>query len=229
MSNPDQTRDENRKRLEEYNSSGRRLRTNRRRLAQPTSEGVTPDGRGRDRGDNPENLASKPETQQSIAQKNGADQNAPKKKKSFLDRVLGEKTQPTVPPRGSVDRRNAQGRNGAQRFDKNGNSLGEDGRPLAKDGRPLGKNGKPKRSIVGTLATLFLIGLIIVWIVAPGGFTNVKTSEGMDILANEEIVKERIQVTEGSQIVQMWLEKKYAPTDIEGKTLDASEDRKSVV
>lgn len=230
MSNPDQTRDENRKRLEEYNSSGRRLRTNRRRLAQPTSEGVGPDGRGRDRGDNPETLArkpessaSKPETQQPIAQKNGTDQNAPKKKKSFLDRVLGEKTQPTVPPRGSVDRRNAQGRNGAPRFDKNGNSLGEDGRPLAKDGRPLGKNGKPKRSIVGTLATLFLIGLIIVWIVAPGGFTNVKTSEGVDILANEEIVKERIQVTEGSQIVQMWLEKKYAPTDIEGKTLDASD------
>lgn len=192
MANPDQQRDENRKRLEEYNSSGRRMRTNRRRAVNPMPEdqGVRKDGN--DRGE----------------------MGAPKKKKSFLDRVLGEKTEPTVPPRGGAGR---YGGEGAQR------KLDNKGNPVDKNGRPLGKNGKPKRSIFGTIFSIFLIGLVLVWIFFPSGFTNVKTSEGMAVLANEDIAKERIQVTEGSQIVQIWLEKTYVATDIEGEKLDASD------
>ncbi|QRV02977.1 ATP-dependent zinc metalloprotease FtsH [Arcanobacterium phocisimile] len=62
-----------------------------------------------------------------------------------------------------------------------------------------------------------LVGTGLFWLFAPGGFTAVKTSEGIAILESSEVAKERIQVTDGTQIVQVWLDKDFTPHDLEGK------------
>ncbi|SDU77829.1 ATP-dependent zinc metalloprotease FtsH [Arcanobacterium phocae] len=86
--------------------------------------------------------------------------------------------------------------------------------------KPDGKDDKKKRpfrSIVSYIAVVLLIGTGIFWFFAPGGFSPIKTSEGIQILEKSEIVKERIQVTDGSQVVQVWLAKEFTPHDLEGK------------
>lgn len=89
-----------------------------------------------------------------------------------------------------------------------------------KSGKDDSKQPPARRKFFSFLTTAALIGLLVFWLFAPSGFTPVKTSEGMEILASSEVSIERIQITDGSQIVQIWLEKEYTPTDIEGKEQD---------
>ncbi|MDY5584678.1 MAG: ATP-dependent zinc metalloprotease FtsH [Arcanobacterium sp.] len=67
---------------------------------------------------------------------------------------------------------------------------------------------------------LGLIGLTVFWFVNPGGFSSVKTSEGKEYLKTAEI--DRIQVTDGSQIVQIWLAKEVTPTKNDGTKMSAT-------
>ncbi|WP_423838578.1 ATP-dependent zinc metalloprotease FtsH [Trueperella bernardiae] len=65
------------------------------------------------------------------------------------------------------------------------------------------------------MSALTVGAMLIFFFFNPAGFTQVKTSEGRQILQSQSI--ERIQVTDGSQIVQIWLKDDYKPTDLEGK------------
>ncbi|QJC22630.1 ATP-dependent zinc metalloprotease FtsH [Arcanobacterium buesumense] len=64
---------------------------------------------------------------------------------------------------------------------------------------------------------IFVLVSGLIWFFAPGGFTTIKTSEGVAILENSELDKERIQVTDGIQVVQIWLDQEFIPHDLEGK------------
>ncbi|MCI7551431.1 MAG: ATP-dependent zinc metalloprotease FtsH [Arcanobacterium sp.] len=72
-----------------------------------------------------------------------------------------------------------------------------------------------RRGIVSAIVFILLGSIFAVWLINPGGFTAVKTSEGISVLETQKI--ERVQVTNGSQIVQVWLDQEYTPTDLEGK------------
>ncbi|MCI6573833.1 MAG: ATP-dependent zinc metalloprotease FtsH [Arcanobacterium sp.] len=61
---------------------------------------------------------------------------------------------------------------------------------------------------------------MFVWFVNPFGFTAIQTSEGLQILEKQEL--ERVQVTAHSEVVQVWLEKDYTPTDIQGNKMPAT-------
>lgn len=79
---------------------------------------------------------------------------------------------------------------------------------------------KPKRRPMwAMLVGLVLLSLALFWFFNPTGPTTIKTSEGISVLQEEKI--ERVQITEGSQIVQVWLEKKYTPHKFDdGKKMD---------
>ncbi len=81
--------------------------------------------------------------------------------------------------------------------------------------------GRKRRSFWIMMIGVTLAALGLFWLLNPSGFSTVKTSEGMEILQSEQI--DRIQVTDGTQIVQVWLEKEYEPTDIEGKKQDPTD------
>lgn len=96
------------------------------------------------------------------------------------------------------------------------------------DNKPGGKGGKDgdkpqKRPVFFTILGLAMLGIGLFWLFAPAGFSTVKTSEGISILQDADITKDRIQVTDGSQIVQVWLDKDYTPTDIEGEKQDPTD------
>ena len=74
---------------------------------------------------------------------------------------------------------------------------------------------KQRRIFWGIMSALTVGAMLIFFFFNPAGFTQVKTSEGRQILQSQSI--ERIQVTDGSQIVQIWLKDDYKPTDLEGK------------
>ncbi|MFP7696303.1 ATP-dependent zinc metalloprotease FtsH [Trueperella sp. LYQ143] len=69
------------------------------------------------------------------------------------------------------------------------------------------------------LAVAVAVGVFL--FLRPEGFTDVKTSEGFTILQKQAI--EHIEVTDGSQIVRIWLEKDYRPTSLEGDELDPTD------
>ncbi|WP_455951232.1 ATP-dependent zinc metalloprotease FtsH [Arcanobacterium haemolyticum] len=96
----------------------------------------------------------------------------------------------------------------AEEADKKANNKNRD-----KDG----KKKSPFKSAVSFIAVALLIGSGLFWFFAPGGFTSVKTSEGISILQDADRAKERIEVTDGSQIVRIWLDKEFTPRDLEGK------------
>ncbi|VEI13653.1 ATP-dependent zinc metalloprotease FtsH [Trueperella bialowiezensis] len=101
---------------------------------------------------------------------------------------------------------------------KSGEGKNNDGeKPDAND---KGDSNKKRRRLWIVTAGLLIAGIILFFVLKPGGFTPVKTSEGKQILATQEI--EKIQVTDGSQIVQIWLENDYKPTALDGKELDAT-------
>lgn len=77
---------------------------------------------------------------------------------------------------------------------------------------------RQRRIFWGILGALTLGAVLIFFLFNPGGFTQIKTSEGRQILQSQSI--ERIQVTDGSQLVQIWLKNNYTPTDLEGKEED---------
>ncbi|WP_270975634.1 ATP-dependent zinc metalloprotease FtsH [Trueperella sp.] len=77
---------------------------------------------------------------------------------------------------------------------------------------------RQRRIFWGILGALTLGAVLIFFLFNPGGFTQIKTSEGRQILQSQSI--ERIQVTDGSQLVQVWLKNNYTPTDLEGKEED---------
>ncbi|WP_239519531.1 ATP-dependent zinc metalloprotease FtsH [Arcanobacterium phocisimile] len=113
-----------------------------------------------------------------------------------------------------------------QRGPKGWRDRWEEAKKLAReaDKKTSGKGKKqeghkkgPKRSVFGAIAMALLVGTGLFWLFAPGGFTAVKTSEGIAILESSEVAKERIQVTDGTQIVQVWLDKDFTPHDLEGK------------
>ncbi|WP_353065218.1 ATP-dependent zinc metalloprotease FtsH [Arcanobacterium hippocoleae] len=75
-----------------------------------------------------------------------------------------------------------------------------------------------KRSrIFGFIGLLFMISLVLYWLFNPFAFTTIKTSEGKEILASQKI--HSLEITDGSQIVQIQLDKAFTPTDGEGKKL----------
>lgn len=74
---------------------------------------------------------------------------------------------------------------------------------------------KQRRIFWGIMGALTLGAVLIFFLFNPAGFTQIKTSEGRQILQSQSI--ERIQVTDGSQLVQIWLKNDYTPTDLEGK------------
>lgn len=94
------------------------------------------------------------------------------------------------------------------------------------DGKPpteeeLAKDKRQRRTFWALMAALVVGAVVMFFVIRPGGFTAVKTSEGKQILQSQEI--ERIQMTDGSQIVQVWLANEYTPTDLEGEELDATD------
>lgn len=115
--------------------------------------------------------------------------------------------------RGRKDKRSGKAIELRPRAEKKGSGTGKDE-----------KNGKSnQRPVFFTILGLVLLGIGLFWLFAPAGFTTVKTSEGIEILQSEEVEIERIQVTDGSQIVQIWLADDYTPTDIEGEKQDPSD------
>ena len=88
-----------------------------------------------------------------------------------------------------------------------------------------GKGGKPEkpapaRRFFGVLAFFVLVGLAAVWMINPFGFSSIRTSEGISVLQEEKI--DRVQVTAGAQLVQVWLENEYKPLDVEGNEMPAT-------
>ncbi len=85
-------------------------------------------------------------------------------------------------------------------------------------------NEDPKKKLMRRIITgitLILMGvLVLLWIVNPNGFTSVQTSAGKHYLAKEKI--ERIQVTDGSQVVKVWLKNDVKPKNAKGKELKAT-------
>ncbi|MDO5025398.1 MAG: ATP-dependent zinc metalloprotease FtsH [Trueperella sp.] len=59
------------------------------------------------------------------------------------------------------------------------------------------------------------------WIFSPNAFTAIKTSQGMEVLQSQGI--ERIEVTDGSQLVKIWLKDEIKPVDLEGKEKDPTD------
>lgn len=82
---------------------------------------------------------------------------------------------------------------------------------------PEAKGARRRRLILTTFLIFVLSGLIFYWIFNPGGFSAIQTSEGKEVLKSQQI--ERIQVTDGSQLVQVWLDKEYTPKDEKGKKM----------
>lgn len=84
---------------------------------------------------------------------------------------------------------------------------------------------KPKPSILRRImsVTTFAVfaALTVLWFVNPFGFTPITTSQGISVLENEKI--ERVQVTAGAQLVQVWLEEEYTPKGVDGKELPPTE------
>ena len=78
------------------------------------------------------------------------------------------------------------------------------------------KSSKVRRIVTAIIGLVF-ISLLAFWLFNPGGFTPIKTSEGIAVL--EEKSTERIQMTEGAQLVQVWLTDEFKPTDAEGKEM----------
>ncbi|QOR48100.1 ATP-dependent zinc metalloprotease FtsH [Trueperella pecoris] len=79
---------------------------------------------------------------------------------------------------------------------------------------------KQRRIFWAVMGALVAGAAALFFMFNPAGFTSVKTSEGRQILQSQSI--ERVQVTDGSQIVQIWLKDNYKPTDLEGKEQKAT-------
>lgn len=150
----------------------------------------------------------------------------------------GDKNPGETPPGGTRPSETRPGGRGGKRREEKGRATGQGknrGIDRGKDrgkgaGRPVGrppteeekaKDRRQRRIFWITMGVLILGAVIMFFVINPRGFTPVKTSEGKEILASQEI--DRIQVTDGSQIVQIWLTNEYEPTDIEGESMDPTD------
>lgn len=120
-----------------------------------------------------------------------------------------------TPGEGSGKRRKASRRPGKSTED-----------PKRPGGKPpteeeLAKDKRQRRTFWALMAGLVVGAVVMFFVISPAGFVSIKTSEGKEILQSQSI--ERIQVTDGSQIVQIWLESDYTPTDLEGQEQDATD------
>lgn len=120
-----------------------------------------------------------------------------------------------TPGEGSRKRRKASGRPGKPTED-----------PKRPGGKPpteeeLAKDKRQRRTFWAVMAGLVVGAVVMFFVISPAGFVSIKTSEGKEILQSQSI--ERIQVTDGSQIVQIWLASDYTPTDLEGQEQDTTD------
>lgn len=83
------------------------------------------------------------------------------------------------------------------------------------DKQPPEKRPHMRSMFLGVLMLVLLTVAIAYWIFNPNAFTAIKTSQGMEVLKSQEI--ERIEVTDGSQLVKIWLKQEIKPVDLEGK------------
>lgn len=162
-------------------------------------------------------------------------------RKSTKDRVTAketsaDETQASEPPVGTVTPRGAKhkqdGSDFRRRWDEQrkseGRKPGQSGesrlprRDLKNDSKRDPKKQKisPWRRAFGVIGFLIFATLVFLWFVNPFGFTAIQTSEGLQVLENQEI--ERVQVTARSEVVQVWLEKDYVPTDAQGNKMPAT-------
>ncbi len=77
-----------------------------------------------------------------------------------------------------------------------------------------------RRRFISFGIALLVAGLATFWFFNPGGFTSIKTSEGKQVLAGQNI--DRVQVTDGTQLVQVWLTKEFIPTKADGSKMRAT-------
>ncbi|MFC5280776.1 ATP-dependent zinc metalloprotease FtsH [Arcanobacterium canis] len=73
---------------------------------------------------------------------------------------------------------------------------------------------KQRRTIWGGIVLIALIAGSLVYFLNPGGYTSIKTSQGIEVLEKGDI--KNIQVTDGSQVVQVLLNKEVVPVSLEG-------------
>ena len=101
-------------------------------------------------------------------------------------------------------------------------------KPGAKGAKKSGEELTPeekarsKRIFWGSVTIFALLALFTFWLINPmGGYTSVKTSEGIAYLQSQEI--KNVEITDGSQIVKIDLVNKVTPTDDEGKARDKTD------
>ncbi|WFN90024.1 ATP-dependent zinc metalloprotease FtsH [Arcanobacterium wilhelmae] len=73
---------------------------------------------------------------------------------------------------------------------------------------------KQRRTFWGAVVIIAMIAGSLVYFLNPGGYTSVKTSQGIEILEKGDI--KNISVTDGSQVVQVLLNKEVEPVSLEG-------------
>lgn len=83
------------------------------------------------------------------------------------------------------------------------------------DKQPPEKRPQMRSMFLGVLMLVLLTVAIAYWIFNPNAFTAIKTSQGLEVLKSQEI--ERIEVTDGSQLVKIWLKQEINPVDLEGE------------
>lgn len=86
-----------------------------------------------------------------------------------------------------------------------------------KDSSPEAKKARKRSRILGIFGLFLMISLGVYWLFNPFTYTAIKTSEGKAILANQKI--QSLEITDGSQIVQLKLAKDFIPTDALGRKL----------
>ncbi|AJC70058.1 cell division protein FtsH [Trueperella pyogenes TP8] len=106
-------------------------------------------------------------------------------------------------------------RKGRKAKAKASSDSGKDPRKLREQREKEERERKQRRIFWAIMGLLVTGAAVIFFFFNPSGFTSVKTSEGREILQSQSI--DRIQVTDGTQIVQIWLAEKYKPTDLEGE------------
>lgn len=117
-------------------------------------------------------------------------------------------------PDASVPKRHNRDKKDNKQRDKREKKLGKN-KAGVKNKKPT-----PLRRLIGFFAFLTVASIILVWFLNPFGFTPIRTSEGINVLQQEKI--ERVQVTAGAQLVQVWLKEDFRPTDVAGKKMPAT-------
>ncbi|MGV4416750.1 ATP-dependent zinc metalloprotease FtsH [Trueperella pyogenes] len=111
-------------------------------------------------------------------------------------------------------------RKGRKAKAKASSDSGKDPRKLREQREKEERERKQRRIFWAIMGLLVTGAAVIFFFFNPSGFTSVKTSEGREILQSQAI--DRIQVTDGTQIVQIWLAEEYKPTDLEGEEQSAT-------